>query len=130
MATLEWEQTRSDVRRASRVIPGYGTVVVFIRQAGRGAFLTALMIPEPVGFEPELIRQLGSDVPPKLFLESFVDALAAKFPPAPPASASLPAYVLLEQGKAIMCLKCGMESHNVNDVQQRFCGNCKKYLVQ
>lgn len=29
---------------------------------------------------------------------------------------------------AIVCLYCGMVSHNPNDVRERFCGNCHRFL--
>jgi ribosomal protein S27AE len=32
-----------------------------------------------------------------------------------------------DDGKAITCLKCGMTSHNPNDVAHRYCGRCHIY---
>lgn len=29
--------------------------------------------------------------------------------------------------KAIECLRCGMVSHNPNDIDQKYCGNCHKF---
>jgi len=34
-------------------------------------------------------------------------------------------YEILDDGKAIRCLRCGCISYNSNDVQQRYCGKCK-----
>lgn len=36
-------------------------------------------------------------------------------------------YLEVENGKAIMCLKCGLVSHNPNDVERRYCGACKEF---
>ncbi len=47
-APLHWEQIRSDVSRASRVVPGYGTVIMIIRYLNlQQVFMTAVMLPEP-----------------------------------------------------------------------------------
>lgn len=35
--------------------------------------------------------------------------------------------LLVDGGNAIMCLQCGMVSHNVNDVAQRYCGSCHRF---
>jgi hypothetical protein len=36
-------------------------------------------------------------------------------------------YELLDEGRAIKCLACGMVSHNLNDVAQLYCGNCHRF---
>ena len=36
-------------------------------------------------------------------------------------------YQLVENGRAIKCLECGMTSHNANDVRELYCGNCRKW---
>jgi hypothetical protein len=36
-------------------------------------------------------------------------------------------FVILDGGKAIKCMACGMTSHHPRDVEQRYCGNCKKF---
>jgi hypothetical protein len=33
-------------------------------------------------------------------------------------------YEILSGGAAIRCLRCNRVSHNLNDVAQRYCGNC------
>lgn len=33
-------------------------------------------------------------------------------------------YLLVEAGRAIMCLRCGAVSHNPTDVEQHYCGAC------
>ena len=33
-------------------------------------------------------------------------------------------YRIVENGKAIQCLRCQMISHNLNDVSQKYCGHC------
>lgn len=33
-------------------------------------------------------------------------------------------YRITENGRSITCLSCGLTSHNVEDVRQRFCGRC------
>jgi hypothetical protein len=41
-------------------------------------------------------------------------------------------YVLfeLEGGRrGIQCGRCGLASYNPNDVQQRYCGNCRRFLL-
>lgn len=35
-----------------------------------------------------------------------------------------PTYVLLEESKAIACLKCGMISHNPQDIAHKYCNHC------
>jgi hypothetical protein len=37
-------------------------------------------------------------------------------------------YILVNAGKAIMCLQCGAVSHNPNDVEKRWCGACQEFL--
>ncbi len=34
-------------------------------------------------------------------------------------------YRIIENGTAILCLKCNMVSRNLNDVENRYCGRCK-----
>ena len=36
-------------------------------------------------------------------------------------------YEILDGGRAIKCLKCGMVSHNPNDVEKRYCGMCHNF---
>jgi hypothetical protein len=36
-------------------------------------------------------------------------------------------YMIVEGGRAIYCLTCGMTSHNPHDVENRYCGNCHKF---
>jgi ribosomal protein L37E len=33
-------------------------------------------------------------------------------------------YVISDDGRAITCRRCGLTSHNPNDVAQRYCGRC------
>lgn len=33
-----------------------------------------------------------------------------------------------EEGKSIVCLKCGMVSWNPNDVKNKYCGNCHEFI--
>jgi hypothetical protein len=33
-------------------------------------------------------------------------------------------FLPVANGKAIICFTCGLVSHNPNDVEQRYCGNC------
>ena len=37
-------------------------------------------------------------------------------------------YLQVNGGKAIMCLQCGAVSHNLNDVETRYCGACHEFL--
>jgi hypothetical protein len=41
--------------------------------------------------------------------------------------APAPTYELLAHGGAIKCLRCGMVSHNLNDVAQLYCANCHRF---
>jgi hypothetical protein len=34
---------------------------------------------------------------------------------------------MIEQQPYIVCPKCGMVSHNPNDVRERYCGNCHAF---
>jgi hypothetical protein len=36
-------------------------------------------------------------------------------------------FRLLDRGACIACLRCGRESHNADDVRQKYCGNCGYY---
>lgn len=40
---------------------------------------------------------------------------------------SNPPYTLLEGGRAIQCNQCEMVSHNMGDIQERYCGNCNRF---
>jgi hypothetical protein len=40
---------------------------------------------------------------------------------------SEPTYELVNDGRAIRCRRCGLTSHNPNDVAQRYCGQCKVF---
>jgi hypothetical protein len=35
-----------------------------------------------------------------------------------------PTYELADDGRSIKCRKCGLTSHNSNDVENLYCGNC------
>jgi hypothetical protein len=35
--------------------------------------------------------------------------------------------LIVARGKAIMCLRCGMVSHNPHDVENRYCGACHAF---
>ncbi len=39
-------------------------------------------------------------------------------------------YEILEDGKAIKCLRCEAVSHNQNDVANLYCGKCHEYHVK
>lgn len=39
---------------------------------------------------------------------------------------SQPTYTISPDGSAITCHMCGLTSHNLNDVAERFCGYCKQ----
>jgi len=36
-------------------------------------------------------------------------------------------YTLSPDGKAITCHKCGMTSHNLNDVEKHYCSKCRVF---
>ena len=36
-------------------------------------------------------------------------------------------FTIADDGKSITCLRCGMTSHNPNDVWERYCGRCHRY---
>ncbi len=36
-------------------------------------------------------------------------------------------YLRIEDGAAIVCLRCLSVSYNANDIQQRYCGRCKVF---
>lgn len=36
-------------------------------------------------------------------------------------------YLMVEKEKAILCLTCGLVSHNPNDVAQKYCGACQEF---
>ena len=36
-------------------------------------------------------------------------------------------YELLDEGRAIKCLSCGLISHNPNDVANLYCGKCHRF---
>jgi ribosomal protein L37E len=33
-------------------------------------------------------------------------------------------YVIASDGESILCVRCGLRSHNENDVKHRYCGKC------
>jgi hypothetical protein len=37
-------------------------------------------------------------------------------------------YTIAPDGRSIICHRCGMTSHNRNDVAQRYCGRCHMFL--
>jgi hypothetical protein len=37
-------------------------------------------------------------------------------------------YLLVDGGKGIMCLRCAAISHNPNDVEKKYCGQCHEFL--
>ena len=39
----------------------------------------------------------------------------------------MPGYYVVNDGRAIVCLKCGFVSYNVSDVENLYCGNCKEF---
>jgi len=47
-------------------------------------------------------------------------------PPVPAKTYELSPYSG-QEGLAIKCLRCGMVSHNLNDVAQLYCGNCHRF---
>jgi len=133
---LEWNVTAEHVERSYRNIPGYGMVVCFIRTTPRPFSLRvavcAVVLPEGQ-HEPEIIsdRQSGTTSTAKLFFEEFVNRIGHEMHvvdstvAAPP-----PLYALTNQGKAIICLSCGMHSHSEEDAARRYCGYCKTYMVE
>jgi hypothetical protein len=36
-------------------------------------------------------------------------------------------FKLLDDGRAIQCLRCGLTSHNPNDVRELYCGACHAF---
>jgi ribosomal protein L37E len=36
-------------------------------------------------------------------------------------------YVIGDKGWSITCVRCGLKSYNINDVVQRYCGNCHRF---
>lgn len=34
------------------------------------------------------------------------------------------------KGPSIICLSCGMQSYNLNDIENRYCGKCHKFHEQ
>jgi hypothetical protein len=38
-----------------------------------------------------------------------------------------PRYTILDDGTAIKCHYCNLVSHNIDDVRQRYCGNCMRF---
>jgi len=139
MPALQWEKTAPDVERASRVVPGYGTLVMLIRYLGAQTFLTGIVLPEPEGHEPEIIQQLRDDVSQeeyceslKIFFQEFIDRIEINMGRQAPVltPAVIPPYLILKSGQSIMCLSCGMESHSPDDVRHRFCGHCKRYAPE
>jgi hypothetical protein len=36
-------------------------------------------------------------------------------------------YEIVEDGKAIKCLLCGLTSYHPKDVEHRYCGHCKAF---
>jgi len=81
-----------------------------------------------------LLRQLQSDAranlpgPPAPFQVEIGNELLR--PMARDVVASGARYLIVNHGKAIMCLKCGIVSHNPNDLAQRYCGACHVLLGQ
>ncbi len=75
-----------------------------------------------------LVRQMLTDagLRPRPFLEEIAANLIR--PLARDFVASGVRYLLVQKDTAIFCLKCGMVSHNPNDVDQRYCGNCHEFL--
>jgi hypothetical protein len=45
----------------------------------------------------------------------------------PECGTELRTYEVVEKGRAIKCLWCEKISHNLMDIQERYCGNCKRY---
>jgi hypothetical protein len=36
-------------------------------------------------------------------------------------------YTIADDGRSIICKRCGKTSHNLNDVRDRYCGHCKLF---
>jgi len=36
----------------------------------------------------------------------------------------LKTYEILNEGRSIMCLRCGLVSYHPKDVEEKYCGNC------
>ena len=78
-----------------------------------------------------LLRQMLSEVSPptpnpiwaelgaEMFRQLARDIVASDVP-----------YLLVHQGKAIMCLRCGAVSHNPHDVEQLYCGACHRFHAE
>jgi hypothetical protein len=132
MPELVWTETGSKIRaiNANRTIPSYGTLVLVVRFVSNGVFMTSVVLPEPKNHPPEIISQFregGDRGFATAFFQDFIERLESHFPATEPVSVSVPSYILVEDGKAIMCLKCGMVSNYDTDVQQRYCGNCDQF---
>jgi hypothetical protein len=69
-----------------------------------------------------------ASVPPGTITEQLGRALLQRM--AGDIAASSVNFLMVENGEAIMCLKCGMVSFNPNDVAQRYCGACHVFLNQ
>jgi ribosomal protein L37E len=41
----------------------------------------------------------------------------------------LPPYIITPGGKSIICLYCGWESYNPNDVANKYCGHCHAFIM-
>jgi hypothetical protein len=40
-----------------------------------------------------------------------------------------PTFTIAQDGQSITCHRCGLTSHNLNDVRQRWCGKCDSFHV-
>lgn len=81
----------------------------------------------PVEVVEAVLRQMMSELesePSPMLGERATDLMR---PLARDIVASDIAYLIVDCGRGIMCLGCGLVSHSPSDVEQRYCGNCKVF---
>lgn len=48
----------------------------------------------------------------------------SRTPPAPP-----PTYAIADDRRSILCLRCGLRSHHLEDVRHIYCGKCGYHAI-
>jgi len=90
-----------------------------------GALQLALRHPANTGPSSKVVRELIAGIIERVEQEGYLaTAEMLRLGDNPENDES---YEILDEGRAIKCLICGMVSHNPNDVAQRYCGKCHRF---
>ncbi len=96
-----------------------------------GALQLALRHPANVGPLSMIVRDVIDQIIERVAQEGYVATAElmrlGDNPEYDETRAPAPTHELLAHGGAIKCLRCGMVSHNLNDVAQLYCANCHRF---